>query len=244
MPRTSRDIKGMRFGRLSVVGVSTTKVKGRSLWDCLCDCGQIKPVLASSLTSGCTKSCGCLTLEVFADRAKNSNKSNPLYTAWKGMRARCRNAKRPDFYLYGGRGITVCDEWSSFAKFAADMQAGYMPGLSIERENTNGPYCKNNCRWATPKQQANNRRSNRLLTFNGKTQNIEAWSVELGIKFGTIHQRLCYGWPVERVLSTAVRSWSPGKSAVKQQHQDSIKSHSTRPQNGRPSQEKQEPGST
>lgn len=215
MPRTSRDITGMRFGRLSVLGMSTTKTRGRSTWDCLCDCGNKKTVVASSLTAGHTKSCGCLNSDELDRRSQNSNKSNPLYTTWKGMRARCRDPKRPDFHLYGGRGITVCEEWENFAQFAADMQAGYMPGLSIEREDTNGPYCKGNCRWATPKQQANNRRSNRLLTFNGKTQNIEAWSVELGVRFGTIHQRLRYGWPVERVLSTSVRAWAPGRSLSK-----------------------------
>lgn len=129
-----------------------------------------------------------------------------LYVAWNNMRQRCTNAARPDFQWYGGRGITVCPEWAdSFPAFQAwAVENGYDDHLTLDRIDTNGPYSPGNCRWATRKDQANNRRTNRFLTLDGRTQSIKQWADELGIDNTTIWRRLHNGWPVERALTEPV----------------------------------------
>lgn len=129
-----------------------------------------------------------------------------LYTAWKNMRQRCVNENRKDYPAYGGRGIAVCPEWqNSFPAFMAwALETGYQDGLTIDRIDTNGQYCPENCRWATKKEQANNRRSNRVLTMGGKSQTMQLWADELGIEASTLRRRLYCGWPVERALQEPI----------------------------------------
>lgn len=121
----------------------------------------------------------------------------PTYKSWAGIKERCKNKGRPGFKNWGGRGITYDPRWESFENFVADM--GECPdGMSIDRIDNNGNYELSNCRWATWKEQARNRRNTRL--FEGKT--LSEWSEVLGIKRSTLAQRLyVYGWPIERVLS-------------------------------------------
>jgi hypothetical protein len=126
------------------------------------------------------------------------------YNTWHGMIQRCSNPRRREYARYGGRGITVCPEWrASFEVFLADMGEP-PPGCSLERADNNGSYCKENCVWAPGKVQNRNRRSNRQLALNGRTQPLAAWAEELGIPYFTIHARLRRGWSVERALSEAV----------------------------------------
>lgn len=129
-----------------------------------------------------------------------------LYTAWNNMRQRCYNAKRRDYVWYGARGITICPEWAnSFPAFAEwAMANGYEDHLTLDRIETDGPYCPENCRWATQKEQANNRRSSRLLTFGGRTQTLKQWSEELGVDISTLWRRLHNGWTVDRALTEPV----------------------------------------
>lgn len=136
----------------------------------------------------------------------NSSSRARLYTAWKNMRQRCLNSACPDFHLYGGRGISICPEWqNSFSCFMAwAVENGYRDDLTLDRIDTNGPYGPENCRWATRKVQANNRRTTRLLTMDGRTQSMRAWAEELDIDHSTIWRRLYYGWPVERALTEPV----------------------------------------
>jgi hypothetical protein len=124
------------------------------------------------------------------------------------MKSRCLNPNDKSYHRYGGRGITVCDEWLDFANFYKDMYTKWLfmsrirKNISLDRVNNNGSYCKENCRWATPVQQADNRRSNRILTAHGETQSLKNWARKLGIKRTTITQRLdAYGWSVEKALS-------------------------------------------
>ena len=121
----------------------------------------------------------------------------PTYKSWASMKERCANKKRPQFYLWGGRGISFCERWTLFENFLEDM--GECPkGMSLDRVDTNGDYEPGNCRWATAKQQARNRRNNNLI--RGKT--LSEWSEILGVKRSTLAQRLyVYGWSVDRVLS-------------------------------------------
>lgn len=137
---------------------------------------------------------------------KHGMYGTPIYEIWHGMKARTTNPKMRDYPRYGGRGITVCDEWKeSFEAFYRDM--GDRPeGLSLERKDNNGPYSKANCVWATVSQQARNRRNNHFLTLNGVRKTIIEWSEETGLTYGTIHGRVwSLGWDDEKALTTPTR---------------------------------------
>jgi hypothetical protein len=135
-----------------------------------------------------------------------------VYGIWRGMRSRCENPRNRSYPRYGGRGIKVCERWAVFENFLADMGEPPTPQHQIERQKNGEGYYPENCHWATPKEQANNRRSSRLLTYQGRTQTLQAWCDELGLKHNTVVMRLNeYGWSVERALSTPARNWSPGR---------------------------------
>jgi len=137
------------------------------------------------------------------------------YRSWLAMKDRCYNPNSKKYADYGGRGITICDEWKNdFRKFIEDM--GPRPYRhSIDRKDNDGNYEPTNCRWATPKEQANNRSSNRLLTLDGITLNIEQWSKKLNLKRVTINYRLGKGLPIEEVLSTTInKAGYTGKEVI------------------------------
>lgn len=205
-----KDLTGKRFTRLLVIKM-VDDIRPVS-WLCKCDCGTEKVLSGKVLKNGHTKSCGCLNIE----RTGNLNRkhgasvpSSPLYSTfniWMGMLDRCRRKSRKDYRHYGGRGIKVDPRWNVFETFLEDM--GPRPGnLSIERIDTNGNYCKENCRWATQLEQVNNARSNRKITFNGKTQNMSQWAREVGMEYDTLRQRLDLGWDSERALTAPVRGY-------------------------------------
>ncbi len=196
-------LPGERFGRLIV-----TAIDGKSR-KCLCDCGAESIVLTCNLVSGNTQSCGCLRKEVeivasVTHGATSGKKWSPTYVVWHGMVQRCFNPKNPRRSDYGGRGITMCDEWrKSFDAFLADM--GERPdGCSIDQINNDGSYQKDNCAWVSGALQNRNRRSNRSLTFNGKTQTMAEWAEETSIPYFTLHTRLRRGWTVERTLTEEI----------------------------------------
>lgn len=123
-----------------------------------------------------------------------------IYHSWSAMKMRCLNPNYKEYNHYGERGITICPRWMKFENFYKDM--GDVPvGKSIDRINNNLGYYKENCKWSTPKEQANNRRSNRLITFNNKTLNIKQWSEELKTTRKTIYGRLDRGWSIEKALT-------------------------------------------
>lgn len=201
---------GKRFGRLIVIKrVNNDKWK-KSQWLCLCDCKRKKIITGNSLNQQLTKSCGCLRREITIKRStkhghNNRNKISKTYHIWHQMKQRCMNPNNLDYSNYGGRGIKICKRWIKFENFLKDMSE-VPEGYQIDRINNNNGYYKNNCRWATPKQQARNRNNNNLKTLNGKTQCLAAWAEECNISFNTLRARLYrYGWSIEKALTTKVR---------------------------------------
>ena len=202
------DLTGQRFGRLTVIE-RTASTNKNAKWLCRCDDGNYVSVFGMDLKSGKTQSCGCIHSEQLAQRNyKHGLSDNKLCDIWRSMKERCYNPHFEQYNDYGGRGIMVCPEWlhdfQAFYDWA--MANGYADNLSIDRINNNGNYEPSNCRWATRQEQANNKRSNHLLTFNGKTQTLSQWSQEVHIKSHTLLARLKRGWSVEKTLTTPVKT--------------------------------------
>lgn len=213
------DLTGQKFGKLKVLGQAGKDKWGNFRWLCRCECGQEKIICGTDLKSGKTKSCGCLRKEVTIKRStKNGHnikiETSRIYDSWRNMIQRCTNPNRNDYKNYGGRGITVCERWSGengFIHFLEDM--GERPkGCSIDRINNNKGYCKENCRWVTPTQQARNTQKNLLQTYRGKTQCLAEWAEECDIPYRTLQARLCqYGWSIEKALTTPVGKYKKRK---------------------------------
>lgn len=209
----SYDMVGKRFNRLVVIKHYDNNRKNGVKWLCMCNCGQEVIVLGSSLRKGNTKSCGCLQREIAAILCKKRTshgqarrgKTTLLYWVHQGMIRRCYNSKHKSWSEYGGRGIKVCKRWLKFENFDKDMGEGWKPGLQIDRKNNDEEYSPENCYWATSEQQARNKRNNHLITFNGKTQCMTAWSEEIKISVQTLSSRFRYGWSVERTLTEPLR---------------------------------------
>lgn len=184
------DLMGQKFGRLTAIS-KAPKLKSRNnRWNCVCECGNTTTASCADLRSGHTNSCGCYMM----DRIKESNTTHgqalktPEYGSWGSMLVRCYNKKNKSFHNYGGRGISVCDRWRySFENFFEDMGERPSKKHSLDRfPDKNGNYEPINCRWATPKQQADNRRGNVWLEHEGKRIVQEDWARELGVYTGSL----------------------------------------------------------
>ena len=191
MPR-SHDLTGKRYGRLTAIQESSISSKKRK-WECICDCGNIAHVITSSLVSGRTTSCGCRKLEAARENCKEHGlkprhglTNSRVWRIWSGMLYRVNpDSRESEVEKYSGRGITVCERWKIFENFFEDM--GHPPeGLSLDRIDVNGNYEPSNCRWATSKEQQNNKRNTRYLIINGEKKPLMMVATELGIKKSAI----------------------------------------------------------
>jgi hypothetical protein len=202
------DMINKQFGKLKVLA-EDGHLGGFLAFKCLCECGSTTTVRGSSLRSGNTTSCGCVHKTMVGNlNKKHGLKHTAEYSVWQNMITRCTNSNTNFFYRYGGRGIEVSDEWRDFEKFYADM--GNRPnGMTLERIDNNGSYSKENCRWATLKEQARNTRRTKLVEHNGKTQCLKDWANEVGIVYNTLRKRfIIYGWSFEKAISTPPRTYS------------------------------------
>lgn len=184
------DMVGKVFGRLTVISLSTKRTTGNNgaMWLCKCSCGTSKTVRGDGLRCGRVVSCGCFNLELSRQKglnnAKHGKRHSKVYKSWSDMIQRCTNENTPNYERWGGRGITVCDRWLKFENFYEDM--GDPPaGMSLDRRENDGNYEPGNCRWATPKEQANNRRSNHLVAIDGVVMSASEADRLLGLNQGT-----------------------------------------------------------
>ena len=202
-----KDISGQKFGRVTVISYSHTNEDKKACWNSVCDCGKKFVVSGKNLRNGNTKSCGCYAVEVTIKNSTTHGEciggKTPEYYIWIAMKDRCLNSNNKSYKRYGGRGITVCDKWkNSYAAFLKDMGNKPTPNHSIERVDNFKGYSPDNCIWATDKQQMNNTRVNRILTYKGESLTVAQWSDKLGIKQVTLNMRLFRGWDVKRTLTT------------------------------------------
>lgn len=214
MGRKLVDLTGSRYGKLVVVEYAGKDKNGYTTWLCRCDCGNEKIIRGSKLKDGDIKSCGCsqhlFTRErcekISLSKIKHGLSGNRLYYIYDNMLKRCYDESSEKYQNYGARGIAVCDEWRNNRQAFFDWayNAGYTEELTIDRIDVNGDYCPDNCRWATQKEQANNRTSNHKLTYNGSTHTIAEWAEITGISPSALYSRIYNGWDAEKALSTPV----------------------------------------
>ena len=202
------NLVGRRFGRLIVIELYDVDKTRDKRWKCRCDCGSETLVRGSKLRNGRTKSCGCLRKEAKGADLKHGASHTRLYRIYSGMKDRCLSKNDAAYQDYGGRGITICDEWlNSFDAFRDwALSNGYRYDLTIDRIENDGSYSPENCRWTTRKVQANNQRSNHIIEYNGEKKTVAQWSEITGIRHDTLLYRLKRNWPIEKVLFHPVRS--------------------------------------
>lgn len=200
------------FARLTVIDFLGRTKLGTVLWRCRCSCGADVVVQAGNLLNGHTKSCGCFNREVrmatHTTHGHTKNRSmSKAYKAWGQIKERTANQNRADFKNYGGRGIKMCKRWSnSFEAFLKDMGEPKQ-GMSLDRRNNDGHYEPKNCKWSTRKEQNNNKRTNRMVTFRGQTKTLAQWAEMIGVHRCTLSARITKcGWSIEKALITPVRT--------------------------------------
>lgn len=197
------DLTGQRFGRLIVIERAENGNHNKARWVCQCDCGSKTIAATTQLKTNRKRSCGCLQ----RDRAKEANtthglRKHPLYRVHRAMIDRCENPENKSFHDYGGRGISVCDEWRMSVKAFYDWAIlnGYHSGVEIDRINNDGPYSPENCRFVTKAANKMNRRNSLLVEYCGNRVPLRDLADEFGIKYTTAYYRYKQGLPVEEIF--------------------------------------------
>lgn len=198
------DIVGKKFNKLLVLELDHIKphpnpTKGVFYYyKCQCECGNTTVTRRERIIGGETKSCGCINKRTTTHGLSNTR----LFRIWSGIKDRCNNSNSPEYNRYGGRGIKICQEWQdnfmNFYNWA--ISNGYADNLTIDRIDVNGDYCPENCRWATSSEQANNRRNNRIVEYQGQKYTLKQLSVKYNINWHTLSGRLEANWSIEDAL--------------------------------------------
>jgi len=190
-----KDLTGMKFGKLTVIKRTCNSKNGSARWICICECGKETIVIGSKLLSDHTKSCGCLkNLKYGLSRTR-------LYRIWQGMIGRCEDIYKDNYYWYGFRGISICEQWHDFITFYNwAISSGYNDNLTLDRINTNGNYEPSNCRWATQLEQCNNVSTNRHILHKGNIYTVAEFSRLINYKDHTVRNRLRLGWTPEEIV--------------------------------------------
>lgn len=195
--------EGQKFGKLTALKFSkwyTCKSRNRyPIWKFECECGKTTEAMLADVKSGKTRSCGCSKIP-HGDAVRG--KEHPLYKVWMGMIKRCNNPRMSGYPNYGGRGIRVL--WKNYSEFKRDMAGTFAKGLSIERIDVNGHYSAENCTWATPTEQARNRRNNHEIECHGIIMCISEWAEIFGMSHQSLRYRLNVGIPMEKALLAPV----------------------------------------
>jgi hypothetical protein len=201
MTRRSADtvVVGEQFGHLTIIGPPVSGDIGKYV-PCQCTCRKPVFVLWGRLNSGSTTSCGCME-----GNRKHSGRRTRLYSIWQNMKQRCYNANVPAFPLYGGRGISVCEEWrTDFQVFKAWADGrGYADNLTLERVDVNGNYEPSNCKWIPLPDQSANRRSSITKSYDGETKILSEWAKDprCVVGYHTLYARIRNGWDMHRAMT-------------------------------------------
>jgi hypothetical protein len=205
----TKDLTGMTFGKLKVENYShSVKYNGHSkaVWNCKCECGNSAQVFTCHLTSGHTQTCGCSHIEAAHKlNYKHGMSKTRFYEIWLNIHKRCYEPNNQAYPNYGGRGITVCKEWHEFENFYRDMYSTYTNKATIDRIDNNSSYSKDNCKWSNRTEQSNNRRSNRVIEFEGELETLAEWCRIKNLHYKAVHRRLKIGWSIEQALTTPIK---------------------------------------
>lgn len=205
-PSSNRKImvsEGDVYGILIVIE-ETARRKSQRMVICICRCGNKTTVKLDYLRNGHTKSCGCLKkIKTTEAKYKHGESGTRLHRIWSGMKTRCNNKNRDDYYNYGGRGIKYCAEWEVYENFRDwAVNNGYKARLTLDRINVDGDYEPNNCKWSTITEQARNKRNNVKYLFDDKNLTVKEWSNITGLSEDCILYRLSKGWTIGKTLTT------------------------------------------
>lgn len=195
---------GNKYNKLTITKYSHNK-DGHYYYECTCECGRVKVICISNILKEFTRSCGCMFKTI---NITHGMRHTRLYNIWAKMQRRCLNKNDNDYYKYGERGISVCLEWRTFIPFGEwAMNNGYQESLTIDRINNDGDYEPSNCRWATYKQQGNNKRNSFFIEYNGEKLTSSEWDERLGFKRKTVWTRIkILKWDSIKAITTPI-SW-------------------------------------
>lgn len=206
-----KNLIGLRFGELTVIKKLQSDSHKEMRWLCLCDCGNEHITTSNRLTTGKTVCCrDCAYKKIAKANRTHGQSPRHMFNAYVNMKTRCYNKNYYLFRHYGGKGITICDEWlghDGFINFRNwSYENGYADNLSIDRIDNSKGYSPYNCRWVSMKAQQNNRTNNRMITANGETHTMAEWAKISGILYSTIQRRLKCGWSEHDAVTRRTKS--------------------------------------
>lgn len=193
MSKKIENLKGQNFGKLLVLDEEPIRKNNITYWKCKCECGNKKYIYAGNLKNGSSKSCGCMPKRVKTGKEKDKDRQKILHTL-SAMKQRCYNPNDKRYNRYGAKGIRVCEEWRKNSKsfYEWSMKNGYNYNLTIDRINPVGDYEPNNCRWATYKEQENNKTNNTLIKINNSIRTISQWADYYKVSYNHFRGKIQY----------------------------------------------------